>query len=160
MSQGKLFIASVIGGIVITIALTAFALSPDFKGISKVLLWQDTILVYVVGPGPLLYTDAQGKPHYEGTPIHMLILPVGFLLGVPFTLCRAIFSCGGLFAVGAPRRSVLLNWTRPNKSLDRSASQRAFHRQLAPIEVACAPGQFHRYPASLFENLQMRNVAS
>src|SRR5229473_3570774 len=34
---------------------------------------------------------------------------------------------------------------RYNKSLDRSANQRASHQQLAPNEVACAPGQFQRY---------------
>jgi len=74
---------SVIGGIVIAIALTAIAFSVDNKKISGALLWQDTVLVYLVGPGPVLYTDAQGKPHYEGTPIHLLILPVGFLLSIP-----------------------------------------------------------------------------
>lgn len=74
---------SVIGGIVIAIALTAVAFSVESKTISRVLLWQDTLFVYLVGPGPLLYTNAEGKPHYEGTPIHMLILPVGFLLSVP-----------------------------------------------------------------------------
>jgi len=74
---------SVIGGIVIAIALTAIAFSVDNKKISGALLWQDTVLVYLVGPGPVLYTDAQGKTHYEGTPIHLLILPVGFLLSIP-----------------------------------------------------------------------------
>ncbi len=83
MSQGKLIGASIIGGFVIAFLLTAIALNPDFKPISKVLLWQDEILLQIVGPGPILYTDAQGHPHYEGTPIHALILPVGFILTVP-----------------------------------------------------------------------------
>ena len=74
---------SVLGGIVIAVALTAVALSVENKKISGVLLWQDTIFVYLVGPGPPLGHDAQGNQMYEGTPIHMLILPVGFLLSVP-----------------------------------------------------------------------------
>ncbi len=46
-----------------------------------------------------------------------------------------------------PQRLLALRVTmggRSNKSLDRSAIQRASHRQLARIHVACAPGQFHR----------------
>ena len=74
---------SVLGGIVVTVALTAVALSVENETITGVLLWQDTIFVYFTGPGPPLGHDAQGNQMYEGTPIHMLILPVGFLLSVP-----------------------------------------------------------------------------
>ena len=83
MSRGNLFILSVFGGILIASALTALALTVDNKTISGLLLWQDTLLVYLVGPGPPLGQDAHGNQMYEGTPIHMLILPFGFLLSVP-----------------------------------------------------------------------------
>src|SRR6266404_9538110 len=83
MSRAKLFMFSVIGGIVIAIVLTAIAFSVDNKKVSGALLWQDTLFVYLTGPGPLLFIDEQGKPHYEGTPILLLILPVGFLLSIP-----------------------------------------------------------------------------
>jgi len=83
--------SSVVGGVVIAAILTAVAFSVDNRKLSGVLLWQDKRFVYLVGPGPLLYTDAQGKPHYEGTPIHMLILPVGFLFSVPFYSVASYF---------------------------------------------------------------------
>jgi len=83
MSRGNLFILSVFGGIVITSALTALAFSVDNRTISGLLLWQDTLLFYIVGPGPPLGLDAHGHQMYEGTPIHMLIVPVGFLLTIP-----------------------------------------------------------------------------
>ena len=83
MSRGNLFILSVFGGIVIASALTALAFSVDNKTISGLLLWQDTLFVYLVGPGPPLGHDAHGNQMYEGTPIHMLIVPVGFLLTIP-----------------------------------------------------------------------------
>lgn len=83
MSRGNLFILSVFGGIVITSALTALALSVNDKTISGLLLWQDTLLFYLVGPGPSLGLDVHGHQMYEGTPIHMLIFPLGFLLANP-----------------------------------------------------------------------------
>ena len=83
MSRTRLFILSIVGGLVITIVLTAVGLSVENKSVTGILLWQDVFLAYLVGPEPLLSNDAQGKPHYEGTPIHMLILPVGFLLSIP-----------------------------------------------------------------------------
>jgi hypothetical protein len=83
MSRANLFIFSIIGGAFITIMLTWTAFSIDNKKLSRVLLWQDTIFVYLVGPGPLLGHDSQGNPMYEGTPIHRLILPFGFLLSIP-----------------------------------------------------------------------------
>ncbi len=83
MSRTKLFILSVLGGIVITIVLTLIGLSVENRTVVRIVLWQDMFLAYLAGPGPLLFTDAQGKPHYEGTPIHMLIVPVGFLISIP-----------------------------------------------------------------------------
>lgn len=83
MSRAKLFTLSVLGGIVIAVVLTAVALSVENEIVTGVLLWQDTVFVYLTGPGPPLGHDAQGNQMYEGTPIHMLILPVGFLLSIP-----------------------------------------------------------------------------
>ena len=80
ISRGNLFLLSVVGGIAIAIVLTAIAFWVDNKKISGALLWQDTLFVYLVGPGPSLGHDAQGNQMYEGTPIHMLIVPVGFLV--------------------------------------------------------------------------------
>ena len=82
-SFARLSILSVISGACITIALTWAAFSIDNKKLSHVLLWQDTILMYLAGPGPLLGHDSQGNPKYEGTPVHTVILPVGFLLSIP-----------------------------------------------------------------------------
>ena len=83
MSRANLFMFSIIGGAFITIMLTWTAFSIDNKKLSHVLLWQDTILVSLVGRGPLLGHDAQGNARYEGTPMHQLILPFGFLLSIP-----------------------------------------------------------------------------
>ena len=82
MSRAKLFILSVTAGIVITIALTVVGLSVENETVTGVLLWQDVILAYLLGPGPILSIDSQGNPQYEGTPVHMLILPAGFLLSI------------------------------------------------------------------------------
>ena len=30
----------------------------------------------------MLYVDAQGTPHYEGSPVLLLVFPVGFVLGI------------------------------------------------------------------------------
>lgn len=83
MSRGNLFILSVFGGIVITSALTALAFSVNNRTISGLLLWQDTLLFYLVGPGPPLGLDVHGHQMYEGTPIHLFIVPLGFLLTIP-----------------------------------------------------------------------------
>ena len=82
MSRSKTLLVSVAGGFVIATILHVVALSVGNKTITGVLLWQDTLFVYLTGPGPLLFRDAQGNPHYEGTPILALILPVGYLVSL------------------------------------------------------------------------------
>lgn len=82
MSRSKAILVSVAGGFVITTMLHVVALSVENEIITGALLWQDMIFIYLTGPGPLLFRDAQGNPHYEGTPIHALILPVGYLVSV------------------------------------------------------------------------------
>ena len=103
MSRDKLFIFSIIGGAAITIALTWVAFSIDNKKVSHVLLWQDTILVYLVGPGPPLGHDAQGNPPYEGNPGHTLILPFGFLLSIPIYSAVSYLVLRASFGVRAGR---------------------------------------------------------
>jgi carbon starvation protein CstA len=66
MSRAHLLIFSIIGGAFITITLTWTAFSIDNKKLSHVLLWQDTIFLYLVGPGPPLGHDAQGNQMHEG----------------------------------------------------------------------------------------------
>lgn len=68
----------------ITAILTCVGLSIDNRPLSGVLLWQVVLIAYLLGPGPLLGHDEQGNPMYEGTPVHMLILPVGLFLCVVF----------------------------------------------------------------------------
>jgi len=51
--------------------------------LSRAILWNATLLIYLVGPGPLLGYDAQGNPLYEGTPVHAVAGYFGLALGVP-----------------------------------------------------------------------------
>jgi len=95
MSQSKLALVSLACGIFITVALTCAAFLIGDKRISGVLLWQVALIVHLLGPGPLLGYDVQGNPRYEGTPIHMLILPVGLFIGV------AIYSTVSYFILRA-----------------------------------------------------------
>jgi hypothetical protein len=74
---------SAIGGFAVTVVLTYIALTIENETVTGILLWQDTLIAYLIGPGPLLFVDDQGQPQYEGTPLHMLILPVGFILSIP-----------------------------------------------------------------------------
>ena len=83
MSRSKLISFSILGGLVITIVLNIVGFSTNNRTLTGVLLWQDVVLAHAVGPGPLLFVDEQGTPHYEGTPVHLLIVPVGFLLSIP-----------------------------------------------------------------------------
>jgi len=108
MSRSNLLLSSLICGAVITIVLTWTAFSIDNKRLTRALLWQDTILVYLVGQGAPIGYDAQGNPRYEGTPIHTFILPIGFLLSVP------IYSAGSYLML---RASFGL---RPDRSQDAS----------------------------------------
>ena len=82
MSRSKTILVSIAGGFVIATVFHLVALTVENKIITGILLWQDTLFVYLTGPGPLLSIDDQGNPHYEGTPILALILPVGFLVSV------------------------------------------------------------------------------
>jgi hypothetical protein len=108
MSRAKLFIFSIIGGAFITVTLTWTAFSIDNKRLSHVLLWQDTILVYLVGRGPLLGHDAQGNARYEGTPIHGLILPFGFLLSIPIYSAVSYLVLRALFGLRPDRKEDLV----------------------------------------------------
>ncbi len=83
MPASKTFFVSVAGGFIIATLLHVAAFSVGNRTVSGALLWQDTLFVYLTGPGPLLFVDEQGKPHYEGTPILALILPVGYIVSVP-----------------------------------------------------------------------------
>ena len=69
-------------GLAIATVLRIAAFSISNRTISRALLWQDTLFVYLTGPGPLLFVDKQGNRHYEGTPILALILPVGYSFSV------------------------------------------------------------------------------
>jgi len=80
MTSIRVLLLSIFNGLVTTIGLTVIALSVNNKIVSGILLWQVTLLFYLVGPGPLLSYDERGNPQYEGTPIHMLVLPVGLLI--------------------------------------------------------------------------------
>jgi hypothetical protein len=70
-------------GIIITTGLTYAAFSIDNANMSRILLWQVTLLTKLAGPGPLLGYDDQGNPMYEGTPVHMFAALFGILMGVP-----------------------------------------------------------------------------
>ena len=39
-------------------------------------------MLWFVGPGPILGYDSNGKPLYEGTPVHMVAGFAGLFLGV------------------------------------------------------------------------------
>ncbi len=54
MSKFELLVSSIICGIAITFVLTWTATSIDNKNLSRVLLWQAVIPVYLAGPGPIL----------------------------------------------------------------------------------------------------------
>ena len=92
MSRPKSLFISVIAALSITTALSSIGFSIDNRTVAKILLWQYAIPAWVVAPGgPLLYVDAQGTPHYEGSPMLLLIFPVGFLLGIIFYTVAAYF---------------------------------------------------------------------
>lgn len=83
MSREKSLAFSVVAALVITSALSWIGFSIDNRTVARILLWQYAIPAWLVAPGgPLLYVDAQGTPHYEGSPMLLLIFPVGFLLGI------------------------------------------------------------------------------
>ena len=83
---------SVLAALVITIALTWIGFAINNQTLAGILLWQYAIPAWLVAPGgPLLFVDAQGTPHYEGSPMLLLIFPVGFLLGIPIYTVPSYF---------------------------------------------------------------------
>ena len=83
MSRLKSLFLSVLAAFVITCALSWIGFAIDNRTVARVLLWQYAIPAWLVAPGgPLLYVDAQGTPHYEGSPVLLLIFPVGFVQGI------------------------------------------------------------------------------
>jgi len=92
MSLGKTLVVSIAGGFIIATLLHVAAFSVENRTITGALLWQDTLFVYLTGPGPVLFVDEQGKPHYEGTPILALIVPVGYIVSMPiYSLLTFVF---------------------------------------------------------------------
>jgi hypothetical protein len=82
MPRSKTLFLSLAGGFIIAPVLHLAAFCIDNRTISRVLLWQDSLFIYLTGPGPLLFVDRYGKPHFEGTPILVFILPVGYVISV------------------------------------------------------------------------------
>ena len=62
ISATKTLFFSVTGGLIIATILHGVALSVGNRTLSGLLLWQDTLFVYLAGPGPLLFVDKQGTP--------------------------------------------------------------------------------------------------
>jgi len=92
MSRLKSLCLSVAIGLVLTGVLTAIGLNLDKGKVASILLWQYAIPAWLVYPGgPLLYVDDHNTPHYEGSPMLLLILPVGFLLGIFFYAVPSYF---------------------------------------------------------------------
>ena len=82
MSRSRLFTLSLLCGVLITAALTWAAFSTENRTVSGLLLWPVTIVSYLLGPGPLLGHNDQGEPMYEGTPVALLILPLGWAFSI------------------------------------------------------------------------------
>jgi hypothetical protein len=82
MSRARKFFVSVTAGFTIATVFHIAAFSIDNRTILRALLWPDALFLYLIGPGPVLFVDKQGNPQYEGTPILVLILPVGYILSV------------------------------------------------------------------------------
>ena len=55
------------------------------------------MIVYLLGPGPSLGYAAQGNTMYEGTPVHLLILPVRLFVGVAIHSTISYFSLRAAF---------------------------------------------------------------
>ena len=92
MSRPKSFFTSVVAALFITSALSSIGFSLDNRTVARILLWQYAIPAWLVAPGgPLLYVDGKGTPHYEGSPMLLLIFPVGFLLGILFYTVAVYF---------------------------------------------------------------------
>ena len=92
MSRPKSLFFSIVAALVLTSALSWIGFSIDNQTVARILLWQYAIPAWLVAPGgPLLYVDSQGTPHYEGSPMLLLIFPVGFLLGILFYTVAGYF---------------------------------------------------------------------
>ena len=107
MSRVKSLFISVLAALIITSALSWIGFSVDNRTVSRILLWQYAIPAWLVAPGgPLLYVDAQGTPHYEGSPMLLLIFPVGFLLGILIYTVLSYFLIRWLVHRGAAQQIV------------------------------------------------------
>ncbi len=106
MSGPKLFMLSLVCGIVITAILTLAAFSVENRNFAGVLLWQVVLVAYVVGPGPVLGHDEQGNTVYEGTPVHMLIMPVGLFLAIATYWVISYFLLKARFGSSRPSNQV------------------------------------------------------
>jgi hypothetical protein len=103
MRKSTSILASFVSGISITTALTCAAFLTGNRALSGALLWPVTLIVYLMGPGPLLGYNAEGQPTYEGTPLHLIALPVGlFLEAVIYSVivyCALRYTPSGLFVL-------------------------------------------------------------
>jgi hypothetical protein len=72
---------------------------------SRNILWQVDLMHWLVGPGPLLGYDSNGKPQYEGTPVHILAAYLGLLIG---------------FLIYAVIIFILINRRQPNGTTKKS----------------------------------------
>ena len=67
-------------GVLMTVILTTLAFFINSEKVSRMLVWQATLLVDTV---PAHNIGTPEKPFYEGTPLHLLVFGLGVLLGVP-----------------------------------------------------------------------------
>lgn len=112
MSRSKLIVSSIVCGILITFVLTWAAFTVESETVSRALMWQAAIPVYLIGPGPVIGHDDHGAPIHEGTPVHMLAGLVGILLGIPIYSVACYFALrsltrekSGTKADGSPGRT-------------------------------------------------------
>jgi len=85
-------------GVLLTAATTAAGMAVESRVVARVLMWQVMLLSLLhdalLGPGPVLYHDAQGRPVYEGTPVMFFVFGLGVLMGVPIYTCLSYAVLG------------------------------------------------------------------